>query len=451
MNTASQNQTRRTLSSDDDIRQAVRLEQVRVLYSAIPFNIMATLLNAGLLAYIEWRFIEHNTVFIWLSAVVVIAVIRLGLGIGYKRSVSPSSSFWGTSFIITALMTSVIWGGAVFLLFPEDNIINQVLLAVVIMGLAAGSITSLSYLRIIGIGYVTLLLLPLLFRLGALEHEYALVMTALCLLFYIAMLISVLRFYKQTSQNIELSYKSANDAIAVRSAKEQAERANAAKSVFLSSMSHELRTPMNAIMGFAQIMQIDSKNPLTETQAHHVGEIMSASEHLLSMIDDILDLSQIESGEIITTLTKTNIGQVVNESVSFVNHMVQKKQINISIQENLAKYFVLVDSTRLKQVLVNLLHNAIEYNKESGKVSITAEQDAGMLTLSIRDTGVGIDATELDKLFMPFHRLDAINNVSGAGIGLALSKHLVELMDGQIGVESEPGKGSRFWISLPVA
>lgn len=441
------------LALDTVTREAVRTEQVRLLYEAIPFNIIATLIGAGLLAYIEWQFADHNTVTIWLVVILAMVVIRGVLGIAYRYTSNPSAAFWGSAFIATVLMTGVIWSGAVLFLFIENNIISQLLLTVMIIGLAAGGVTSLSYLRITGIGYVSLLVVPLIFRLYYAGHEYAEILAVLCLVFYSAILISAMRFYKHTSQNIELSFKSINDAVAVRAAKEQAERANAAKSVFLSSMSHELRTPMNAIMGFAQIMQIDRENPLSPKQEYHVGEIMTASEHLLSLINEILDLSQIESGDTLTTLTKTNVADSVKESVSFINHLAQKNQVSIKVQEGLQNFTVLADSTRLKQILINLLRNAIQYNVKDGKVSVTAEPcaDDGMLTISVADNGKGINAAELGDLFTSFHRLDMANNVSGAGLGLTLSKHLVELMGGKIGVESELGKGSRFWISLPAA
>lgn len=451
MSTASDNKNPNTISLDSDIQAAVRLEQIKVLYSSIPFNVLATILGAGLLVFIEWRYIEHSVLIYWFVAMLLIVAVRIGLGVSYKRSSNHSTPFWGTAFIATVLITAAAWGGAILFLFAADELVSQILLTFIILGLAAGGVTSLSYLRITGIGFITLLLVPLIIRFYFAEHEHALILSFLCLLFYVATFISALRFYKHTRENIELSYKSANDAVVVRVAKEEAERANKAKSMFLSSMSHELRTPLNAIMGFSQIMQIDSKNPLTPLQEHHVNEIMSASEHLLSLIDDILNLSQIESGEFVVTPTKVNIGEAVNDSVSFVKHMAIKKRINFIVQDNLNNYSIFVDSTRLKQVLINLLRNAIEYNNEDGEVRINAVANNGILTLGITDTGKGIAESDHANLFMPFYRLDEVNNVSGAGLGLTLSKHLVEKMGGQIGVESEPGKGSCFRVSFPLA
>ncbi len=231
-------------------------------------------------------------------------------------------------------------------------------------------------------------------------------------------------------------------------AKEAAERASQAKSEFLSSMSHELRTPMNAILGFAQILEYDEV--LGEEQHDSVHEIIKAGRHLLELINEVLDLAKIESGSIVLSLEPVNLAELVNECVSLVTPVAQRRDISIS-RDEVGESLVRCDRTRFKQVLINLLSNAIKYNREKGEVHIevTAAGEE-MLRITVADTGMGIAASDFEQLFQPFNRLSAEHSeIEGTGIGLSITRSLVEMMGGTIGVDSEPGVGSRFWVELP--
>jgi PAS domain S-box-containing protein len=230
-------------------------------------------------------------------------------------------------------------------------------------------------------------------------------------------------------------------------AKDEAERANNAKSEFLSSMSHELRTPMNAILGFGQLLEIDAG--LSEEQADYVGEMIKAGRHLLELINEVLDLSRIESGNINLSLEPLPCAELIEECLALVKPIAQG--VGIAIKDAvIGGYVIRADRTRLKQVLLNLLSNAIKYNRPQGEVEILASVQDGLVRLAVSDTGYGIPAVRQQELFQPFSRLGAENTaIEGTGIGLTISRRIVEMMGGTIGMDSEEGRGSTFWIELP--
>ncbi len=237
----------------------------------------------------------------------------------------------------------------------------------------------------------------------------------------------------------------------LKKAKEGADAANQAKSEFLSSMSHEMRTPMNAILGFGQLLESES---LGEAQRESVRQILEAGEHLLVLINDVLDLVTIESRKLSLSIVPVGIVETVANSFALTETLAGQHGIRlIDDCANKALPEVLADSTRLKQILLNLLSNAVKYNSAGGTVTLRAEPTrGGMLRLNVTDTGPGINAEDRGVLFEPFTRLHgSANHVEGTGIGLAITKRLVELMSGRVGVDSTVGEGSTFWIELPVA
>jgi signal transduction histidine kinase len=235
--------------------------------------------------------------------------------------------------------------------------------------------------------------------------------------------------------------------IAILSAKQAAEDASLAKSNFLANMSHELRTPMNAILGFAQILEYDET--LNADQLDSVSEIHKGGKHLLHLINEVLDLAKIESGQIEMSLELVEVLPIVEECLTLVTGLSTRRNIHIShtVINNLT---VLSDRTRLKQVLLNLLSNAIKYNREGGTVAIEVQNTGSdRVRICVTDTGLGIPSEKLAELFQPFNRLNAENSgIEGTGIGLTITKRIVEMMGGKIGVESKVGAGSTFWIEL---
>ena len=233
-------------------------------------------------------------------------------------------------------------------------------------------------------------------------------------------------------------------------AKEEADTANRAKSEFLSRMSHELRTPLNAVMGFAQVLESDPNAPLSETQALAVQQILNGGGHLLALINEVLDLAQVERGRISLTLGKVEPRALFDDCLPVIAPPAERRSVRVvDGMTDRTVPAVKADYTRLKQILLNLLSNAVKFNHEGGTVTLDCETVAtGWLRISVSDTGPGIAADEMDQLFVPFSRLSA--KVEGTGIGLTISRQLVELMGGRIGVDSDPGKGSAFWIEMPL-
>lgn len=244
-----------------------------------------------------------------------------------------------------------------------------------------------------------------------------------------------------------------NANVSLKQANEEAQKANKAKIDFLSKMSHELRTPMNSILGFGQLLQMGELTPVQEKGVQH---ILDSGKHLLNLINEVLDISRIESGRISISVEPIEVYEVINEIKDSLLFSANQKNISLTTQlNNTVPIYIRADRQRLKQVLINLTNNAIKYNNEGGSVIISvdikqaSENGYTPIRISVSDTGWGIDEKDIEKIFIPFERIGAEKtNVEGTGLGLAVVKQLVDLMGGKVGVKSEPEKGSTFWIEL---
>jgi signal transduction histidine kinase/ActR/RegA family two-component response regulator len=232
-------------------------------------------------------------------------------------------------------------------------------------------------------------------------------------------------------------------------AKEEADRANTAKSEYLSRMSHELRTPLNAILGFAQLLELED---LGEEQRENLHYILSAARHLLALINEVLDIAAIEAGRLPLSLEPVAVADVVAETVSLIRPLADQHEVLLVSPPVSCQVHVLGDRQRLKQILLNLLSNAVKYNRQGGRVELECGPAGDGMRIQVVDTGPGIAPEAMEQLFVPFERLGSEQTgIEGAGLGLPLSRRLAEAMGGTLEVATTVGQGSRFWVELPMA
>jgi signal transduction histidine kinase len=273
--------------------------------------------------------------------------------------------------------------------------------------------------------------------------------------------VSGLPFYNPETWSYEGAYGLCEDitereqnTLALKQAKEEADAANAAKSTFLSSMSHELRTPLNAIMGFGQMMMLDQHEPLPVKHQEYMNHILNSGTHLLNLVSEVLELAQIETGDLRVELENVNFSEIISECISMVEPTARERRIEVHVV-NVKKIELnaRADPFRIKQVLVNLLSNAIKFGPKGSEVFVQiCTWDDWNVRVFVHDDGPGIPADKREEVFRPFERLGLESSViSGAGVGLTLVKRLVERMNGHISFDSGPDYGTTFWVNLPLS
>jgi signal transduction histidine kinase/ActR/RegA family two-component response regulator len=302
---------------------------------------------------------------------------------------------------------------------------------------AAGSMLS-AYAPVAGIGWTVAAGIPTTTAFSRIDslRSTVFVVTGIMALLLIAGLALLARALSQRERAERLAER----------ARDEAEQANQAKSEFLSRMSHELRTPLNAVLGFGQLL---ATSELDAPDRESVDQILKGGEHLLALINEILDIARIEAGKLTLSLEPVEIRETISEALAFVQPLAADRRIDITLDVP-AQLYVVADRQRLSQVLLNLLSNAIKYNRPQGSVHVAAENSgAGTVRIRVTDTGRGIAAADLARLYTPFERLDAERSqIEGTGLGLTLSKGLVEAMGGSVHVESQVGEGSTFTVEF---
>jgi signal transduction histidine kinase/CheY-like chemotaxis protein len=415
-------------------------EKSSLLFNSIIIAVIGILVNVIVLGAVQWRIIPTSDIITWSLIMVLTLLYRLISYFYYKKSknITEEYNFWYRIFVSGVVATGLTWSLAVIYMFPASDVVHQIFTAFIFAGVSAASISTLSFDKRLSYLYLVLMLIPLSIRFFMTGSFIGSMMGLMGLAFLGVLLSSSSRFYNQFISNLLLA--------------KEAELANAAKSDFLSSMSHELRTPMNAILSLSQLMLIDDEhNKLTDHHKKNLKEIVHAGDHLLVLINEVLDLSSIESNKFKLSINTIGLEDLLDECLLMIKALAQSNNINLVFKKDKIKdIFVLADHTKLKQVLLNLLSNAIKYNKPDGTVSISIDKiSRKQIKIVINDTGYGLSNEELEQLFIPFERLGAKNkNIEGTGIGLVISKTLIEKMNGDIGCESIPGKGSTFWITL---
>jgi signal transduction histidine kinase/CheY-like chemotaxis protein len=438
-----------TPGSDQTMESRIQLEEIRMLYGSMMFSMLATF-AVSLIMYLVMYGNAASTEYLtlWFAVMAVSILVRSWDTYHFIKAPpdEQSKQSWGTRFLIGSTFAGFWWGMLSWLGYSAENE-YQTLIVVCIVGVVGGALATLSYRWHTIVFFLLPALLLLELRLIFEDNEFFTVVSYLLAVFILFTLSTSRRAYKNSNQNIRLRIEADIREDALRAAKNEAEHANEAKSIFLSNMSHELRTPLNAILGYTQLLKHDQS--INQKQQDNIREINDAGELLLELVNQVLDLSSIEEGNLQVSIEPVALENILKECKSLIQPLADKNHIRLDFITNFTGY-VMADHTRLKQIILNLLSNAIKYNHLNGMVNVRCSYiSENRVRIEVSDTGYGIPHDKLNSLFEPFNRLEInTKKIEGTGIGLTISKKLTDMMKGTLNVQSDVGRGSNFWVEL---
>ncbi len=428
--------------------------QVRTAFSNLLPVVVGNLVNAAIVVAVMYGHVSNSLIGGWIGALVVTVVARAILFTNFQRGHPRARTlhFWTRLYAAGTIASGCIWGLAGWIFVLPDLPHTQLVTTIIIAGMVAGALSTLRTLPHLFVAFAVSAVLPLIVRFLLFQNvEYVLLCGAFSLFL---LLMSMQAFTISRQLRLSETRRIANLALAenLHAAKISAEAANEAKSAFLATMSHEIRTPMTGVMGFADGLLDDG---LPATSQAKVERIKESTQSLLQIINEVLDISKLEAGKMEIESLDFNLPSLMENVVSlFRGSTLEKVEIEMSLADTLP-IAIHGDPTRLRQVLLNLVGNAVKFTKE-GHVRVLAElqtdeKDGETLRFSVTDTGIGIAEETVAKLFSDFTQADSSisREFEGTGLGLAICKRLVELMGGEVGVESKLGAGSTFWFTLP--